>query len=328
MNRNQHSKPWMAGDLNAPQPRSSNRLEKQESDENVRGDKWDQIGLDEMKRRNHRDLFDQKSSYQKIQILEANDLRMYLNGQLQFSSLDEKLYHEALVHPAFAASPEHERVLILGGGDGLALREVLKYSGVKHADLVDLDPLVLKAAKEVKSLASLNDYSLRSRRVTVHPMDAQAYLASEPDPYDIIFVDFPDPTGKTISDLYTTEFYSLLKKSLKPDGVFVCQANSPDETPLVFWTIGKTIESAGFAVTSYHTTVPSFGDWGFHLASASRKSLSGKKAQAPAKSLPSNLGDLSKFPSYVTEKKSQGIINTKNKSVLHAIFKKESFYMD
>ncbi|MGP1907923.1 spermidine synthase [Metabacillus sp. JX24] len=327
MSRNQHSKPWTAACLNKPSI-SSDSYKKQTPSAYLNGDNRDKIALNELKKRKHRNLFDQKSSFQDIQIVEVSDLRMYLDGQLQFSSLDEKIYHEALVHPAFAAAPEHERVLILGGGDGLALREVLKYSGVKHADLVDLDPLVLKAAKEIGRFAALNNYSLRSKRVHVHPMDAQAFLAAKPVPYDIIFVDFPDPSGKTISDLYTTEFYSILKKSLKPDGVFVCQANSPVETPLVFWTIGKTIESAGFAVTSYHTTVPSFGDWGFHLASATRKSFSGKTVQVSAKSLPSNLGELSKFPSYVTEKKNQGIINTKNKSVLHTIFKKESFYMD
>jgi spermidine synthase len=297
------------------------------SNKAVRGDKWDRIGLQELLNVKHRSLLKEKSAFQNIQIIEATDLRMYLDEQLQFSSLDERIYHEALVHPAFAFTSNHERVLILGGGDGLALREVLKYRDVKHVDLVDLDPLVLDAAKNVRSLAFLNQYSLYDSRVTVHPQDAVDFLASNRSPYHIIIVDFPDPTDQTISDLYTTEFYSLLKRSLADDGVFVCQANSPEDTPIVFWSIGKTMESAGFQTLSYHTIIPSFGDWGFHIGAKKHISWGNNRVQAPYRTLPANLKKLSYFPRKILEKKKLAIVNSKRNSILHKIFKKENLYM-
>jgi spermidine synthase len=322
------SKPWLSsGNINHERTSSANKRTKRTDEDNVQGDNWDKIGLNEMLKGNHRSLFDKKSRFQKIQILEANDLRMYLNGQLQFSSLDERIYHEAIVHPVFTAASSHERVLILGGGDGLALREVLKYKDVKHVDLVDLDAMVLDAAKHVQNLAALNHYSLHDLRVNVHPQDAVLFLKSLRAPYDVIIVDFPDPTGRIISDLYTTEFYSLLKSSLKTDGVFVCQSNSPEETPVVFWSIGKTIESAGFQTLSYHITVPSFGDWGFHIGSKTQKSLAGKKVPVSNRTLPANLKELTEFPLNVTAQKHRSIVNTKRNSKLHQIFQKESLYL-
>jgi spermidine synthase len=327
--RKQKTKPWFSPEYERRLHSSSASLTPRVDSSNgiVRGDKWDQIGLQELLNVKHRSLFKEKSAFQNIQIIEATDLRMYLDEQLQFSSLDERIYHEALVHPAFTLTSNHERVLILGGGDGLALREVLKYDDVKHVDLVDLDPLVLDAAKNVRSLAALNQYSLYDSRVTVHPQDAVDFLASNRSPYHIIIVDFPDPTDQTISNLYTTEFYSLLKRSLADNGVFVCQSNSPEDTPIVFWSIGKTIESAGFQTLSYHTIVPSFGDWGFHIGAKKRISWGNKRVQVPCRTLPANLKKLSYFPPKILMKKNLAIVNSKRQSILHKIFKKETLYV-
>jgi spermidine synthase len=327
--RKQKTKPWFSPDYDRRLPHSSSAYStprKDRSNETVRGDKWDQIGLQELLNVKHRSLFKGKSAFQNIQIIEATDLRMYLDQQMQFSSLDERIYHEALVHPAFTLTSNHKRVLVLGGGDGLALREVLKYDDVKHVDLVDLDPVVLDAAKNIRSLASLNQYSLYDSRVTVHPQDAVDFLSSSRSPYHIIIVDFPDPTDQTISDLYTKEFYSLLKRSLADDGVFVCQANSPEDTPIVFWSIGKTIESSGFQTLSYHTIIPSFGDWGFHIGTKKPISWGNKRVQAPCRTLPANLKKLSYFPRKILAKKKLAIVNSKENSILHKIFKKENLY--
>lgn len=291
-------------------------------------DLWDHIALKTLQQGKHKNLLKVKSDFQDIQIVEARDIRMYLNNQLQFSTLDERIYHEALVHPVFSLTRSRKRVLIVGGGDGLAVREVLKYKDVKHIDLVDLDPEVLKAAKHNSSLVAINESSLHDPRVKLHPMDAVKFLADNPTPYNIIIVDFPDPTDQIISDLYTTEFYSSVKRSLTPDGVFVCQSNSPEDTPIVYWSIGKTIEAAGFRTLSYHTIVPSFGDWGFHIGSLKPITWAGNRVEVPHQTLPSQLKDMSYFPYAMQVGKSKAVVNTKKNSILHNIFTKEVHYLD
>jgi spermidine synthase len=292
-----------------PYPREEANLE----------NKYDAIGLIEILNGEHREVFNGKSKLQQIQLIEASDLRMYLNGQLQFSSLDERIYHEALVHPALTIASNKKHILILGGGDGLALREILKYPDVWKATLVDLDPLVLDAAKYVPNLVKLNEHSLHNFRVTVLQQDAASFLKFNHLRYDVIIVDLPDPTTKILSDLYTVEFYSLLGNSLSNDGVFVCQAHSLELTPLVYWSIGKTIESAGFQTLSYHTLVPSFGDWGFHLGSKKPIMWGEKQVQVPTRTLPSRLQDLSNFSPHMVEKKKLAIVNSKKNSSLHMI---------
>jgi spermidine synthase len=321
MNRiNRQIHPWLSPAYNHS---TINNSFQHKNTANDFADQWDRIGLQSILNEKHKNLLKVKSNFQNIHIVEARDIRMYLNEQLQFSSLDERIYHEALVHPVFRLARIRKRVLIAGGGDGLALREVLKYKDVKHVDLVDLDPEVLKAAKYNPSLTALNDYSLHDSRVKLHAVDAVQFLASKHTPYHIIIVDFPDPTDKVISDLYTTEFYSLLKRSLANDGLFVCQSNSPEDTPIVFWSIGKTIESTGFHTLSYHTIVPSFGDWGFHIGSTQSIKWSEKRVKVQHHTLPSQLKDMSYFPRGMLLVKNEAVVNTKRNSVLHAIFKKE-----
>jgi spermidine synthase len=281
--------------------------------------KLDDIGLNVILNGEHRKVFTGNSDLHHIQVIEAPDLRMYLNGQLQFSSLDERIYHEALVHPALTLASSKEHILILGGGDGLALREILKYSNVHHVTLVDADPLVLDAAKYVPNLVKLNQYSLHNSRVTVLQQDAAAFLRSNRFYYDAIIVDLPDPTTKILSDLYTVEFYSLLKRSLADDGLFVCQAHSLELTPLVYWSIGKTIETAGYQTLSYHTIVPSFGDWGFHIASKKPIVWGNQQVQVPTQTLPTKLESLSYFTPHMLEKKKLAIVNSMKNSILHMI---------
>ncbi|MGG3562346.1 spermidine synthase [Neobacillus rhizosphaerae] len=313
---------------NNPTQKQPPQQQQQRDTTNEIADIWDHIALKTLQQGKHKNLLKVKSDFQDIQIVEARDIRMYLNNQLQFSTLDERIYHEALVHPVFSLTRSRKRVLIVGGGDGLALREVLKYKDVKHVDLVDLDPEVLKAAKNNQSLAAINEYSLHDPRVKLHPMDAVKFLADNPTPYNIIIVDFPDPTDQIISDLYTTEFYSTVKRSLSTDGVFVCQSNSPEDTPIVYWSIGKTIEAAGFRTLSYHTIVPSFGDWGFHIGSPKSLTWSGNHVEVPHQTLPSQLKEMAYFPYAMLTGKNKAVINTKKNSVLHTIFKKEVLYLD
>jgi spermidine synthase len=209
------------------------------------------------------------SSYQRIVVTSSpRGHRLYLNGALQFDSADEYRYHEALVHPAMAAVPGARRVLVLGGGDGLAVREVLKHPAVERVVLVDIDPAVTSLARTLPAIASLNGGALSDPRVTVVNDDAMAWLARPGGLFDVAVVDFPDPATFALGKLFTRRFYERLGAALAPDGAFVVQATSPFHARRAFWCVVSTIGTAGFETAPYRATVPSFhGDWGFVLAS-------------------------------------------------------------
>jgi spermidine synthase len=200
----------------------------------------------------------------KVALSGRPDLRLFLNGDLQFSSVDEYRYHESLVHPAMAGP--RGNVLILGGGDGLALREVLRYPDVRSATLVELDPEIIRLARTYKEIADLNRHAFADRRVRIVNADAFSWLRSVPRRYDSIIVDMPDPDDVATAKLYSVEFYGLVRRALEPGGRMVVQSGSPYFAPRSFWCIEKTIRAAGLATVPYHVDVPSFGDWGFVLA--------------------------------------------------------------
>lgn len=217
-------------------------------------------------------IYAKSSPYQRIVVTKGKTGHsLFLNGNLQFNSFDEYRYHEALVHPAFAAyGGNAKRVLVLGGGDGLALREILKYKSVESVDLVDLDPLMTGISKNLPALAELNQYAYNDPRVTVTNADAFVWLDSPNiEPYDIAIVDFPDPNNFALGKLYTTRFYNLLKAKLKPDSAVVVQCTSPLIARNSYWSIIKTLKAVGFTVKPFQTTVPSFGVWGYALAKLS-----------------------------------------------------------
>jgi spermidine synthase len=214
-------------------------------------------------------IYAKSSSYQRIVVTRGKTgYALFLNGNLQFNSFDEYRYHEALVHPAFAAyNGTPKRVLVLGGGDGLAVREILKYPSVESITLVDLDPAMTELAVNLPAVAELNKYSLKDARVTVINADAFVWLdQADAEPFDIAIVDFPDPNNFALGKLYTTRFYNLLKQKLKPGAAAVIQTTSPLMARNSFWCIIKTLEAAGFHVKPFNTTVPSFGIWGYALA--------------------------------------------------------------
>jgi spermidine synthase len=212
-------------------------------------------------------VYAQSSPYQRIVLTRGSgNFRLYLNGNLQFDARDEYRYHEALIHPGLAAVPEAKRVLILGGGDGMALREVLRYPGVEHADLVDLDAKVTNLFRDRTDLAALNDSALSSPRATVTNADAFAWIREQEQPFDFIAVDFPDPSNFSIGKLYSLRFYQELKRLLAPGGIIVVQSTSPYVAPRSFWCVDRTLREAGFQTVPYHVYVPSFGEWGFIMA--------------------------------------------------------------
>lgn len=217
-------------------------------------------------------IFSRQSQYQKI-ILTKNkrDLRLYLDGSLQFSSIDEYRYHEALVHVPLAAMPHPENVLILGGGDGLAARDLLKYPEIKNITLVDLDPEVTRLASTHYMMLELNNKSLLDPRVKVINADAFQFLEQTEEYFDVIISDLPDPKNASLARLYSREFFTLVRSRLSRQGIFVTQATSPFFAKNAFWCVNTTVESSGFKhVTPYHAYIPSFGDWGFVIASSVR----------------------------------------------------------
>lgn len=210
----------------------------------------------------------EQSAYQKIILTQdQGDTRLYLNGNLQFSSIDEYRYHEVLVHPTMAQAKTQSNVLILGGGDGIAAKEILQYKDVKSITLVDLDPAVTKLAMSNRQLVQLNEGSLHNDKVKVIHKDAFQYLKNTDKWYDVIFVDLPDPNNESLNKLYTKEFYSLVRDHLKPGGATMIQSTSPVFATKVYWTISKTVASTGLNTENLHVDVPSFGNWGFVMAS-------------------------------------------------------------
>ena len=214
-------------------------------------------------------VYARQTPYQRIVMTRGRgSFQLFLDGNLQFSSADEYRYHEALVHPVFAATQQHAEVLVLGGGDGLAVREILRYPDVAHVTLVDLDPAMTDLAHKLAPVRALNGDSLAAPRVQVVNADAMAWLA-DADParrFDVVIADFPDPNNFSLGKLYTTRLYALVRRHLAPGGAFVVQSTSPLFARTSFWCIATTMEHAGFSVRPYHAFVPSFGEWGYVLA--------------------------------------------------------------
>ncbi len=265
-----------------------------------------------------------------------HNYQLWLNGNKQFSSVDEKIYHEYLVHPSMSLAARHQRVLILGGGDGLALREILKYPDVESVTLVDLDPEMIKLARTNPVLRELNKHAFDDARVTtnlddpelnegisdtgkkrkitmetndnekvdcteqnqqgectvtpvtkqvaevnIFNVDADKFLSRANGQWDVVIVDLPDPNSVELSKLYSKEFYGKIKHILSPDGITVVQSTSPYHSKETFLCILRTMAAAGLGVVPYHDNVPSFGDWGWIMASPTlgSKDLAGR-AQA------------------------------------------------
>ncbi|MFK7968963.1 MAG: polyamine aminopropyltransferase [Bacteroidia bacterium] len=212
-------------------------------------------------------VYTKQSPYQRIILTQKREnFRLYLNGNLQFSSKDEYRYHEALVHPQIAALKAPEHILVLGGGDGLAVREILRYPSIKKVTLVDLDPEMTRLFQSHEALVTLNDSALLDPRITIIHQDAFQWILSTDDLFDGVIIDFPDPSNYSLGKLYSFRFYTALRKHLKPGANITIQSTSPLVARKSYWCVKHTLESAGFQVVPYHVYVPSFGEWGFLLA--------------------------------------------------------------
>jgi spermidine synthase len=209
--------------------------------------------------------------YQRIVITRGRaGFQLFLNGNLQFSSTDEYRYHEALVHPPMILANNPRRVLVLGGGDGLALREILKYPSIERVTLVDLDPHMTQLSSTFPLLTNLNHHAFDDPRVQVVNKDAFVWIEeTNEQPYDVAIVDFPDPNTFALGKLYTTRFYRLLKSRMTENAAVSVQSTSPMFARNSYWCIIRTLEAAGFTDKPYYTAVPSFGLLGYALAMSS-----------------------------------------------------------
>jgi spermidine synthase len=212
-------------------------------------------------------IFTEQSPYQRIVVTKfKEDIRLFLNGNLQFSSVDEYRYHESLVHIPLSYVKQKEQVLVLGGGDGLVVRELLKYPEVQHITVVDIDPKITDFAKKNKFFLEMNEQSLLNTKVKIINEDALKFIENTEIFYNVVIIDLPDPEDPTLGRLYSKEFYERVKQRMSVDGLLVTQATSPYFAREAYWTIGVTLESEFSWVKPYTVYVPSFGQWGFFLA--------------------------------------------------------------
>jgi spermidine synthase len=267
-------------------------------------------------------LYAKSSPYQRIVITRSrNDWRLYLNGNLQFSSADEYRYHEALIHPGLSRISNPQHALILGGGDGMAAREILKYPTMTSIDLVDLDREITQLFRQNQSLQKLNSQALTSPKVHVHNEDAFQWIRSTQKQFDFVTIDFPDPSNYSLGKLYSLSFYKELYRLVSDHGMAVIQSTSPYVAKESFWIIDETLRRAGFKTAPYHCHVPSFGEWGYILAF--------KSEMKEMESLPADLqfvhkdswAALSDFPKDMRVLKSP--YNTLNNQVLVNTFERE-----
>jgi predicted membrane-bound spermidine synthase len=212
----------------------------------------------------------------------GQDICLFINGGLQFNSRDEAIYHEHLIHPIMSLLPDSSKktkILVMGAGDGLALRELLKYKDIGQIDLVELDPAMTHFASTHPTMIELNQNAFGDPKVNVINEDAWTWARHQNGHYDAIILDFPDPHHIETAKLYSLQFYKLLRYNLKPHGAMITQATSPLYDPKVFACIRRTLEEAGFSVDSLHVDMRSFGQWGFHIALPKDKAIHQKSVK-------------------------------------------------
>lgn len=213
-------------------------------------------------------ILQEQSKYQHIVLTQwRQDYWLYIDGNQQLSTLDEFLYHEPLVHPAMSLLKHPTHALVVGGGDGCAVRELLKYSSLEKIVLVDLDPLMTRLAKVNNVFLKFNHGALNNTRVEVVNTDGFKYLEKTAMYFDIIIVDLPDPNRIELNKLYTLEFYQLAQKVLRPAGVFITQAGSPYYASKAFHCIKATMNKSGFHTLPLHNQVLTLGQWGWIIGS-------------------------------------------------------------
>jgi len=218
--------------------------------------------------RRYRDkiVFSTTTRYQKIVITQFQRHHwLYLDGNLQFATIDEHRYHEPLVHPAMLLAPQTTAVLLLGGGDGLAAREILRHKNLQKLTVVDIDPQMTALAHHHPLMVNINRAAFHNPKVNIINTDAFTFLHSTSQRYDVIIADFPDPRSADLARLYSRQFFLSVFRSLHHNGVFITQAGSPLFARRAFLAVLKTIRTL-YPALPLHTSIASMGDRGWVLA--------------------------------------------------------------
>jgi len=213
-------------------------------------------------------IFKKQTKYQKIIITDwMGYFSLFINGNQQLSSFDEYLYHEPMVHPVMGLVKQHKNILVLGGGDGCLVRELLKYKDIDKITLVDLDPEMIRLGKENEMFVDLNENALNHIIVNTISEDAFNFIDQSVELYDVIFIDLPDPNSVDLNKLYTQEFYSMCKRKMTHDGLLITQAGSPYYGTKAFYCIEKTIKFTGLFTIALHNQILTLGEWGWIIGS-------------------------------------------------------------
>jgi len=270
-------------------------------------------------------ILQKQTEFQLIHLVQyGKDLVLYIDGIAQFSSKDEYRYHETLVHPAMSLSERRENVLIIGGGDGLAAREILKYEDVLCIKLVDIDPEIVELCSATPLIAELNRGAFSDPRVKYIPRDAWVFIQETTEFFDVIIVDLPDPEEEVLAKLYSHTFYHMLGRRLLPGGIISVQSTGIYLHNMTFWCIYNTIKSTGLYVKPLHAVIPSFGDWGFMLVSNKEFDTDRIKIQVETRYLEkaTSVKDLFKLKENVAWKET--LINTVNNYAITGYYDKTS----
>jgi len=248
-------------------------------------------------------LYAGESSFQEILILNTFEYEkvLVLDGDFQSSEKDEYVYHEALVHPAVIAHPKPQTVLILGGGEGATLREVVKYPDIYRVVMVDIDEKVVKLCQQF--LPSYSSGAFSDKRVKLLFDDARKYVSETEERFDVIISDLTEPFPDSPSYfLCTQEFYEQISHCLNENGIFVTQASRLDCLNWVIHSlISNTIKQVFKEALSYYTYVPSFGDrWSFKIASKRERVLTALTPQLIESRINQRLGAGLKFYDGIT----------------------------
>jgi len=236
------------------------------------------IFFGEQRRYKDKIIYEEQSRFQKIVITQwKDDYWLYINHNQQLSTIDEVLYHEPLVHPAMNMLKAPTDVLVMGGGDGCAVREILKYPSIENIIVVDLDPAMTNLGKTHPVLVNLNQGALNNEKVKIINQDGFNFMANHDKFYDAVIIDLPDPKSIDLGRLYSYEFYQMVKRRLRPQGVMITQAGSPYYATKAFLCIDKTIQAAGFTTAQMHNQILTMGEWGWIIGVKSEQDLNLKE---------------------------------------------------
>ncbi|MEQ6118856.1 hypothetical protein [Reichenbachiella sp. MALMAid0571] len=225
-------------------------------------------GLPRQKKYHDKLIFSDETPFQKIDVTSwKGNQWFYFNEINQFSTLDEWMYYEPMVHPVMLLSEGGENILVIGGENGLIARELGKHKGVHKINILPIDTAFYSLGEKHPVFTAINKEALNDEKIERIEGDAFRYLNKSKNHYDAIFIDVPDPVDLELNQYYTREFYQLCRQALKSEGIMITQAGSPYYATKAFYAISKTIESANFNILPLHNQVMTLGEWGWVIAS-------------------------------------------------------------